>query len=215
MGYAATGALGSLSAGWLSHAGSSAALRKAQLLKSPTPTSVAPIIEAPPPPLRPLLMAIAAGALARGLLLPFHLLVSSELNGWRTLASRALSSLVLAQVAAQALDASTSLRLALGAGFVAGLIGMAGGIADRVGILTLSAMFSTFGCERGRAFSATRALAIARALLAHPAPPHRLHSYRRRAPSAPLASSGALNTPLTRRLRAHTQMRRSHSPKQL
>ena len=96
-------------------------------------------------PLTHLLVALAAGSVSRGLLLPFHLLVSSELNGWRMLACRAISSVLLAAIASRAGMASFALRVALSAAQLAGVIGMAGGLSDNFGILTFSAMLSTVG----------------------------------------------------------------------
>ena len=102
------------------------------------------VAEVGPPPLVPLLIALAAGSVARGLLLPFHILISSELEGRRTLLSRGASSLLLVLVAARAASAMPALRAALSAAAVGGLIGVGGGLSDRVGTLILSAVVSTF-----------------------------------------------------------------------
>ena len=102
------------------------------------------VAEVGPPPLVPLLIALAAGSIARGLLLPFHILISSELEGRRTLLSRGASSLLLVLVAARAASAMPALRAALSAAAVGGLIGVGGGLSDRVGTLILSAVVSTF-----------------------------------------------------------------------
>ena len=100
--------------------------------------------EAGPPALSALLVALGAAAVSRGLLLPFHLLISTELNGWRTLLSRAASSLALVRLAASFASATPALRAALWAAVVAGLVGVGGGLSDRVGTLILSAVISTF-----------------------------------------------------------------------
>ena len=102
------------------------------------------VAEVDPPPLVPLLIALAAGSVARGLLLPFHILISSELEGRRTLLSRGASTLLLVLVAARAASAMPALRVALSAAVVGGLIGVGGGLSDRVGTLILSAVVSTF-----------------------------------------------------------------------
>ena len=89
----------------------------------------------------PLLGAVAASALVRGMLLPFTLLVAAERGSWRALASRTFSGFALGALAL-CLSTVRALQFALFASLCAALCGFAGGMADSFSALTASTLMS-------------------------------------------------------------------------
>ena len=100
--------------------------------------------EPAPPPLRSIALALGAGALVRGLLLPYAVIAVTEAFGWASLCTRIASCVSLGIVATigSSLDA---MRVTLLVALAAACIGVAGGLTDSTPLLTLATLISTFG----------------------------------------------------------------------